>query len=232
MEKNLTEKNIIALIPFIRNLIEYGENKPKDYMLLTHLLHKKNTLKYDKNKNYLKVDEDNNIIKGDISNLKIIRNYNEDEGDFEIKRTEDICFSDIEEIFKKYFGISEFNLGENINKKIYNTLNLIVIEKSNLEDKIILSTKIRYEAEKFMINKVSENFLNKISSSQTGELISKIKKGQKTNGITNKEIKILDSVNIMTPENIHLNSFMYEPILDMDIVELKRLYEKVKELNK
>jgi len=35
----------------------------------------------------------------------------------------------------------------------------------------------------------------------------------------------------MTPENIHLNSFMYEPILDMDIVELKNLYEKVKTLN-
>jgi hypothetical protein len=35
----------------------------------------------------------------------------------------------------------------------------------------------------------------------------------------------------MTPENIHINSFMYEPILDMDIVELKNLYEKVKKLN-
>jgi hypothetical protein len=31
----------------------------------------------------------------------------------------------------------------------------------------------------------------------------------------------------MTPENIHLNSFMYEPILDMGIVELENLYDKV-----
>ena len=34
----------------------------------------------------------------------------------------------------------------------------------------------------------------------------------------------------MTPENIHLNSFMYEPIMDMDISELIRLYHQVKEL--
>ena len=40
--------------------------------------------------------------------------------------------------------------------------------------------------------------------------------------------KIMSEVNLMTPENIHLNSFMYEPILDMDIVELLRLYNQVK----
>jgi len=31
----------------------------------------------------------------------------------------------------------------------------------------------------------------------------------------------------MTPENIHLNSFMYEPILDMSNEHLKQLYRKV-----
>lgn len=29
---------------------------------------------------------------------------------------------------------------------------------------------------------------------------------------------------MMTPENIHLNSFMYEPILDMSYDHLKKLY--------
>ena len=45
-------------------------------------------------------------------------------------------------------------------------------------------------------------------------------------GVQDK-IKILEEVNIMTPENIHLNSFMYEPILDMDINELLNLHQKV-----
>jgi hypothetical protein len=34
----------------------------------------------------------------------------------------------------------------------------------------------------------------------------------------------------MTPESIHLNSFMYEPIIDMDIIELKNLYDQIKNL--
>ena len=51
-----------------------------------------------------------------------------------------------------------------------------------------------------------------------------------SNLVLKEKIKILEEVNIMTPENIHLNSFMYEPILDMDINELLNLYQKVKAL--
>ena len=35
----------------------------------------------------------------------------------------------------------------------------------------------------------------------------------------------------MTPESIHLNSFMYEPIIDMSDWALKQLYENVLNLN-
>lgn len=40
-------------------------------------------------------------------------------------------------------------------------------------------------------------------------------------------IELILEVNIMTPENIHLNSFMYEPILDMDVIELLSLYRQI-----
>ena len=33
---------------------------------------------------------------------------------------------------------------------------------------------------------------------------------------------------MMTPENIHLNSFMFEPILDMSLHHLVTLYEEIK----
>jgi hypothetical protein len=36
---------------------------------------------------------------------------------------------------------------------------------------------------------------------------------------------------LMTPENIHVNSFMYEPILDMSDEHLRKLYEEVLALN-
>ena len=51
-----------------------------------------------------------------------------------------------------------------------------------------------------------------------------------TNNSDPEKLKILDEVNIMTPEHIHINSFMYEPLLDMDITELLGLYQKVKSL--
>ncbi len=35
----------------------------------------------------------------------------------------------------------------------------------------------------------------------------------------------------MTPENIHLNSFMYEPIIDMSDAHLRKLYEDVLKLS-
>ena len=39
-----------------------------------------------------------------------------------------------------------------------------------------------------------------------------------------------EKVNLMTPENIHINSYMYEPILHMANHHLKHLYEEVHEL--
>lgn len=44
-----------------------------------------------------------------------------------------------------------------------------------------------------------------------------------------ESINILKKVNLITPENIHVNSFMYEPILDMGDGELRELYKLVKE---
>ncbi|WP_175919346.1 hypothetical protein [Burkholderia pyrrocinia] len=47
---------------------------------------------------------------------------------------------------------------------------------------------------------------------------------------TPEEVEKLEQVNLITPENIHLNSFMYEPILDMGSSHLRALYTDVKTL--
>ena len=107
---------------------------------------------------------------------------------------------------------------------------------------------VRHLAEKYMKNKISvhpgilhwnrgkisgksEEFLSFVESksNQTRELMNGFIQ------ITNRnqeDMKILSAVNIMTPENIHFNSFMYEPILDMDIIELLNLYHEAKSLIK
>jgi hypothetical protein len=42
---------------------------------------------------------------------------------------------------------------------------------------------------------------------------------------------LLDRVNLVTPEHIHVNSFMYEPLIDLGLDELKQLYGEMKTLN-
>ena len=76
-----------------------------------------------------------------------------------------------------------------------------------------------------MWSKVSNQ---EIINGSTGKLFARFKK--EFGETLDKEIKLLDEVNLITPENIHLNSFMFEPILDLSDVHLKELYNKLKVL--
>lgn len=101
-------------------------------------------------------------------------------------------------------------------------------EGVNLENKIVLSIAIRLKAEVFMKSKITDqDVLNGLetSSNQTWNLI-KAYEEEFNNETAN--IEILKRVNLITPENIHVNSFMYEPILDMGDGELRQLYTDVK----
>lgn len=48
---------------------------------------------------------------------------------------------------------------------------------------------------------------------------------------TAPELRTLEKVSITVSSNIHLNSFMYEPILDLSIEHLVSLYEEILNLN-
>ena len=69
--------------------------------------------------------------------------------------------------------------------------------------------------------------LASIDSHQTQRLIGKFKKEFPSE---TDSAAVLDRVALMTPENIHLNSFMYEPIIDMGEDHLRKLYTDVKAL--
>lgn len=92
----------------------------------------------------------------------------------------------------------------------------------NFENKIVLSIAVRLKAERIMIDRIDDpDFLNGINGSQTSVLLRKFKKKFPDRVA---DAIILDRVSLMTPENIHLNSFMYEPILDMSDEHLRQLY--------
>jgi len=193
------KKHIIALIPFVRNLIDFGVDKKiigipdfaNDYTLLTSLLH---------------IKPNSSVI--DINILKLL--------------------------YKEYIGKDDFDTSISNDTKVLDIMadlihNHIAENSVTLEDKIILSIGIRHKAERYMIEKINdEPFWTNIIGNQTRVLFNKYKELFPSNHDT---INILESVNILTPENIHLNSFMYEPILDMDTTELKGLLNSVTALS-
>lgn len=182
----------IALIPFVRNLVEFchDEDDP-DFELLTCLLHQK-------------------------------------------EQTPSISIEQLHKVFKKYIKISNENglmafKDTKVETKIYELANVIINEpqreRMELEDKIILSIAIRLKVEKFMIEKIADDdFVSGIKSNQTQKLSAKFKKMFEND---TEVFAIIDKVNLMTPENIHINSFMYEPILDMSNDYLRNLYKDV-----
>lgn len=105
-------------------------------------------------------------------------------------------------------------------------------EKLELEDKILLSIAIRLKAESFLIAKINDwEFVSSITGNQTFKLIEKFCEIYPENSLDKLPIlQLMKEVQLMTPENIHVNSFMYEPILDMSNQHLKRLYNEVKAL--
>ena len=194
-KENLSnEKYIIALIPFLRNLIEYWNDSKvntfpdidNDYLFLTSLLHIKN-------------------------------------------ETKNINFLSLKELFRYYFWFCNFDDSLNslsIFDKIIEIADSIDYADTHLEDKMILSIAIRLIAEESMKKRIWDDWwFFSLWRNPTGKIFKKVK----DEGLFDcDELRILESVNIMTPENIHLNSFMYEPILDMDIIELKNSYDKIK----
>ncbi|MDU7150108.1 MAG: hypothetical protein E6300_16655 [Clostridium sp.] len=150
-------------------------------------------------------------------------------------KTKNIRVCDIQNIYKKLWQIDEeIDTDE---RYVYS----IIMEQAeaicdepteelDLENKITLSIAIRLLAEEYMINRINDmDFVSSITGVQTGKLLGKFKETFKGEIIT---IKLLEKVNLMTSENIHLNSFMYEPLLDISENHLKSLYLSIKALIK
>lgn len=107
---------------------------------------------------------------------------------------------------------------------IYSDVN---INEINIENKIALSIAIRLKTENYLTSKLPAIDITTISTNQTNFLYRAYKKEFPTS----PNLIVLDKVNMMTPENIHINAFMFEPLIDMSINHLKDLYEQTRNLN-
>ncbi|MDR1695711.1 MAG: hypothetical protein LBR69_03665 [Endomicrobium sp.] len=140
-----------------------------------------------------------------------------------------VKINDLENYAKKLFPTTKLIQILDSNKSV---IDLIFdqangINDSTLENKIVLSMAIRLQAEKYLINRLScaGVDISSITKNQTFKLIEKYQQNFASDTDT---LDTLEKVQLMTPENIHLNAFMFEPILDMGIEELKGLYQETK----
>lgn len=101
-----------------------------------------------------------------------------------------------------------------------------LIDDILLENKLVLSIAIRLLAERLLLKIMPDVDTDSIESVQTRVLIDKYNTLYQADDY--KISKLLDRVSLMTPENIHLNTFMYEPLIDMSVRHLIVLYTDVK----
>lgn len=147
--------------------------------------------------------------------------------------TSSITQEELDKIYNSVFGANE--MSANGKKSVIDIIRheagecLKAGEGINFENKIVLSIAVRIAAEQFMVRKINDAaFVSAIDSNQTIRLLTKFK------DLFSNEVgatETIQGVVLMTPENIHLNSFMYEPILDMSDEHLRTLYKDVLALN-
>src|SRR5690606_33748964 len=139
---------------------------------------------------------------------------------------------DIYEIYKKRFHkLAGKEIALNPSAKIQDFIFQVAgdivseanIDEINLENKIILAIASRLTAEQYMISKLPDLNINILDYNQTRKLTTAYQ--EKYPDSVN--LGIIGRINLMTPENIHVNSFMYEPLLDMSVFHLVDTYKKV-----
>ena len=153
--------------------------------------------------------------------------------------TKSITLGDIQRVFNEHWCKSKalsFAEGRE-DELIYDVIiseadKITCYERLEIENKIILSMASRLIAEEYMIRKLSElpngeTILEKIknNNNQSGRLVSAYHKY-----INDENAAMMDIIAMITPENIHINSFMFEPILDMSMRQLYEVYHRIKNI--
>ena len=101
-------------------------------------------------------------------------------------------------------------------------------DEISLENKLIISIASRIRAEKYLkqIIVANEGSCPDSESNQMRVWSDKAKPY-----LSDDEKRLIDDINLITPESIHLNSFMYEPIIDISIWTLQDLFSRTMKLH-
>ena len=147
------------------------------------------------------------------------------------KETDSITVGDYYKIYNNLFGKNyPGNNTQSISELIFNTAVDICKETEyeglDLEHKVVLCIAIRLYAEKFVI----DGFRKQMGIPEywpEPKAFGKMLDEFKSLTTSANTLKTLEKVSITVSSNIHLNSFMYEPIIDLSIEHLVKLHNEV-----
>lgn len=142
---------------------------------------------------------------------------------------------EIDSIISGTIGINgcPFELDDNIHEAIIAEAEVIASssdDRFDLNSNLVLAIGSRLLIEKYVISKITDGqydeAVNK-AKNLTRELITRYNNNVSD---SNKEScrKIFNRAAMMVDGSIHLNAFMYEPLVDMGTWELKKLYNDIK----
>lgn len=147
--------------------------------------------------------------------------------------TETTSFGDI---CRLLFTVSHIEIEPNNQEECYltvlynqaNSISSCDNDDLAIEEKEVLAIAVRLQAEQFMIRRLSQNNIRyeEAKGQQFKDLSKKCKEY-----CSDDEKKVIEEINIITPDSIHLNSFMFEPLIDVSGWELKDNYQKIKVMN-
>ena len=141
------------------------------------------------------------------------------------EKTLNLILKDIMDLFPKKIKLdidpNLFYLDEleNVLSSIKMTNNYDLVEKT------IYSIGCRVFLEQKIIQK-NFDLIKDVNENQFAYIIKKYH-----NQLNEKVLELAERVSISTPEFIHGNAFMYEPLIDIDGFYLKELYDDIKKLN-
>ena len=142
-----------------------------------------------------------------------------------------VKISDLWNIINPFLNnVSFTGLDEDYYSAIIRVANQCVADTTDevlLDNKLVIAIAIRLCTERFLQRVITSNgqVCVDATGNQTREWFTRA-----TPFLTDEQKAIIEEVNLITPESIHLNSFMFEPLIDISDRSLKELYRKVSAL--
>ena len=203
-------------------------------------------------KNYFIGKWKNNVVSNDrilCATIPFTRNlieYIKGENDYDYLKltsllhwkdnTDEITVGNYLDIYNRLFGTChDTSNAQPVKKLLFTKANEIctcsTYDGLNLEDKVLMSMAIRLHAEIYLTNELRKLKNDASYWCQSKNQFAHLIKEYSLAAPSAPAMRTLEKVSITVSSNIHLNSFMYEPILDLTIEHLINLYNEVFDLH-